>query len=275
MEHGRRLAADAPALSAAALEGPHLLGRIYEPDARDWSLGKLMEIAEPPESIAQQTVEQILEGTEYFSTWPGYLVFWRWLKRQRAPSPPAGHDDHPAWGLDIQLDQGQTNHCVGFAWAGWGDSAPVRDTYQNADAHAIYYEVKVIDGQPKGENGSTVRSGAKAMRARNRLSAYGFAKSTEEIDTWVDESGPLVVGTTWTSDMFSPDANGFVAPTGAPTGGHCYLLIDRLADEDAYLFQNSWGEAWGLNGRFKMKRSEFGSMLSVFGEACCAAELPR
>jgi hypothetical protein len=271
MKEGRRLAADAPTRSAGELIGPHLLGRVFRPDPRDWSLSRLMDIAEPPESILQQTIEHVMESTDYLSNWQAYLVFWRWLKRHR--EPPNKEDTTPPWELDIQLDQGQTNHCVGFGWTGWADAAPVMDQYQNADAHALYYECKVIDGQPKGENGSSVRSGALAMRNRGKLAAFAFAASTTDINQWIDAHGTVVAGTTWTNDMFNPGADGYVKPTGGPAGGHCYLLLDRIDQEDAYLFQNSWGSSWGLEGRFKMKQTDFASLLSDFGEACCTAEL--
>jgi hypothetical protein len=84
----------------------------------------------------------------------------------------------------------------------------------------------------------------------------------------------VVVGTSWTNDMFNPDASGFVKPTGGVAGGHCYVMLEKVDSEDAYVFQNSWGGGWGQNGRFKMKRSDFGSLLADNGEACCAAELP-
>lgn len=276
----RQLAMDPPARSAAATLGRHLLGRIYVPDSRDWSLSRLMEVAEPSSATLQMTVEQVLNTTTYFTNWPDYLTFWRWLKKQKKPHPgpgpgPGPVDTTPSWELLIQLDQGQTGHCVGFGWSGWVDSAPVEGTYQNADGHALYYECKVIDGEPLAENGSTVRSGALALRNRGRLSAFAFATSTTEIDDWINNHGPVVVGTTWTNDMFEPDGQGFVKPTGPVAGGHCYLMIDKIDAEDAYLFQNSWGAGWGQAGRFKMKKSDFGGLLADQGEACCAAELPH
>lgn len=273
MDQDRRLAIDPPARSAADTIGPHLLGRVYQPDPRDWSLERLMEIAEPSDELLGKTVQQVMDQTTYFSDWRSYLVLWRWLKHHKEPVKPA--DTAPAWELTVQLDQGQTNHCVGFGWSGWVDAAPVEGTYQNADAHALYYECKVIDGAPHAENGSTVRSGALAVRARGRLAAFAFARTTQEIDSWIDRQGSVVVGTTWTNDMFHPDADGYVRPTGGVAGGHCYVMLDRLADEDAYLFQNSWGVSWGLTGRFKIKRADFDGLLHDQGEACCAAELPR
>jgi hypothetical protein len=267
-------ASDRPLRSASETVGPHLLGRLFRPDPRDWSIAQLLEIAEPPDSILQKTVEQVLAETTYFSDWRSYLIFWRWLKKQREPAKPAG-DTTPGWQLNIQLDQGQTGHCVGFGWSGWVDALPVEGHYQNADGHALYYECKVIDGEPNAENGSTVRSGALALRNRGRLAAFAFAKNTADIDAWINTNGPVVVGTTWTNDMFSPDAEGFVKPTGASAGGHCYVMLERVDEQDAYVFQNSWGSGWGLDGRFKIKRADFNGLLQDSGEACCAAELPN
>src|SRR5207245_11804461 len=101
MEEGRRLAADGPTRSASDLIGPHLLGRVFRPDPRDWSLSRLMDIAEPPESTLQQTVEQVMESTEYLSNWQAYLVFWRWLKRHC--EPPSKEDTTPPSPPDIQF----------------------------------------------------------------------------------------------------------------------------------------------------------------------------
>ena len=47
MDPVRRLATDPPARSAALDVGPHLLGRIYAPDPRDWSVARLLEVAVP------------------------------------------------------------------------------------------------------------------------------------------------------------------------------------------------------------------------------------
>ena len=176
----RQLAMDPPPRSAALTLGRHLLGRIYKPDPRDWKLSRLMELAEPGDGTLDMTVQQVLDQTPYFTTWPNYLVFWRWVKQQKkGPKPAPTGDTTPGWDLKIQLDQGQTGHCVGFGWAGWVNATPVEGNFQNADGHAIYYECKVIDGEPLAENGSYVRSGALALRNRGRLAAFAFADEHE------------------------------------------------------------------------------------------------
>jgi hypothetical protein len=113
------------------------------------------------------------------------------------------------------------------------------------------------------------------MRARGRLAAFAFATSLAEVNAWLDGHGPVVIGTAWTDDMFQPDAQGFVKPTGAVVGGHCYLLLDHIDGQAAYLFQNSWGAAWGDHGRFRMRAGDMAALLADQGEACCAAELPH
>jgi len=256
--------------------GPELLGRRYERDERDWKMSEVLALDPPAADLMGKTVQEVLDEGTYFSSWTGLLVFWRWIKRVSGdtPQPPPAHDKSRIWEDPIQLDQGQTNHCVGFGWAGWGDAAPVEDRYQNADANAIYYEAKVIDGEPRQENGSTVRSGAKAMVHRRRLGAYVFAANVEEAERWILTRGPVVVGTDWTQDMFTPDAEGFVRPTGRIAGGHCYLLIGYDETSDTLTFDNSWGPAWGLEGRFKMRAPDFAQLLAQHGEACAGLELP-
>ena len=270
--------------------GPHLLGRKIVKDARDWSLYQLVEHAAKlradklratpgPLSGWEMTLRQIHDQTTYMESTSNWRSLLRWCKEHPlappVPAPPKPQGDTtPAWEDLIVLDQADTGHCVAFGWSGWGDAAPIEDTFDNTYAHALYYEIKkTIDKEPGEENGSTVRSGALAMRARGKLSAFAFAKSLAEIDLWLNTQGPIVVGTDWTRDMFEPGAAGYVQPTGALAGGHCYLMLDRIDEENAYLFQNSWGRNWSKNGRFKLLCADFETLLKADGEACCALEI--
>jgi len=130
----------------------------------------------------------------------------------------------------------------------------------------------VIEGQPGNEDGAYPRDGAKAMKARGRLTIYASAASMADILAWLRQHGPLVVGTDWTYDMFEPDVDGYVKPTGGFAGGHCYLLYG--VQGDTLLFKNSWGDNWALDGSFKMKISDWTGLFLAYGEAWTSVELP-
>lgn len=221
--------------------GPHLLGRRYEPDERDYRVERIH-----PEHVAA--------------------------------IPPS-----TVWADAVVLDQGDYGTCVGNGFAAFGISDPIDDAYTEKDARAIYYEATVIDGQPDdpdaqggGQQGSTVRSGAKAMQNRKRIAAYAFATTLDSIREWLANHGPVVFGADWTNDMFNPDGQGFVRPTGGVAGGHCFLCIGYDLTNDSFRFRNSWGRSWGLAGDFLVKSADVSTLLKGIespGEACTAIEL--
>ncbi len=252
-------------LSAADNLGPHLLGRNPSPpDPRDKNYGMAEELS------LDMTLREVQERTSFLSSWFGLLRFWRWIKANR---PPVVTTDSKIWELRQQLDQASTPHCVGFGWAGWHNSKPVdAPLWSNTDGHELYYEIKLIDGEPREENGSSVRSGAKAMRNRGRIDTYVWASTTAEITAWIQQRGPVVAGTDWTGSMFRPDRDGFIRPEGSVEGGHCYLLLGYDASRGAYLIENSWG-SWGQDGRAWIRVDDFGQLLNGNGEACAGVEL--
>jgi len=265
------------------------LGRRVVSDENDWDVPKLrakMAEAKAAQVDPTQTVEQATSGlTSWLDVLRWAAAVWKWLKSlgpKPPPEPPGPPTppDAPAWVNLIVLDQGNYGTCVGNGWAGWGDATPIADTYLEPDARRIYYEATVIDGWPDdpdapggGQQGATVRSGAKAMKNRGKLMAYAWAGSLAEIDDWIDNHGPIVMGTNWYTGMFDTDADGYVHVTGSVEGGHCFLMLDRLPGGAGYLFQNSWGEGWGQGGRFKISTTDLQRLLNEGGEACVAAEI--
>lgn len=255
--------------------GPHLLGRVpNEPDSRDFRSSALLTASPLDIALAKLVANKsVAPATKEFAKAVTQAVNALNPNPPPPPPPPPAPSGDVVWKDTKQLDQGQTGHCVGFGWAQWGNTEPVTDSFANADGHAVYYEAKVIDGQPGQENGSQVRSGAKAMQNRKRNSVYAFAATLDDVKTWVRAKGPVVIGSDWFNDMFNPDAQGFVKPTGSLAGGHCYLLVGDLASEGAFLFQNSWGANWGKNGYFKVKYADFQKLLDNYGDACVSLEL--
>lgn len=176
------------------------------------------------------------------------------------------------WQTGPVLNQGNTPHCVGYAWAGWLMCRPLR-TMNGPTGDQIYYAAKIVDGEPNAEDGSSTRSALKVMMKQGRIANYLWAQNLSDLKTWALTKGSFCLGTDWYNDMFSPDYKGFVTPTGDIAGGHEYLCIGYSTAKKAFRFLNSWGADWGQTGRFWMHESDV-EML-VFGgngDACGAVE---
>ena len=171
------------------------------------------------------------------------------------------------------LDQGMTNHCVGFGGANFGINLPTETNFSNQDGHRLYYLCKEVDGEPKNEDGSYVRSIAQVLREQGRIEAYAFANSLASIKWWLLNRGPIIVGTIWTTGMFTLKPEDIVDISGEPAGGHCYLLNGYRKD-DYIRIQNSWGYGWGTNGQAWISTADFEQIFRYGGEAVTSVELP-
>jgi len=173
------------------------------------------------------------------------------------------------------LDQGHTGHCVGFGCSGLLASTPVPVAgVTNDSAHALYYKCKALDGEPGAEDGSTVRTGAKALQQAGRIGVYFFASSINEAAAYVDEHGPIVLGIDWFDGMFTPDASGIITPGDtAAAGGHCILWYGISVDSKYAVLRNSWGPSWGIKGDCKISIEDLNLIFSNNGEALAATEV--
>jgi hypothetical protein len=275
--------------------GPHLLGRVPSPpDERDFKLSNFTAIGDvemgtvDPYDLISIAEQELKLTTVTFKKWAATsypdVTKTHWFKAFNAltqakenlgPPPPPPSGGFVEWDNPQPiLDQMDTNHCVGFSGAQWGNTLPINDLYTNRDAHAIYYETKVFDGEPNEENGSTMRSLAKALKARGRLTVYAFAETIDEAIEWIKTKGPVMVGTDWLDNMFDADANGLVSATGPTVGGHAYLINGYDAELDQLLYINSWGTNWANDGHFRMSASDAEMLHEELGELLVAVELP-
>lgn len=164
------------------------------------------------------------------------------------------------------------HNCVGFSGASWGINLPVNTLFTNEDGHRMYYECKIIEGEPEQENGAYVRSIAKVLKNNGRLEAYAFAPDMATIRWWLLNKGPVIAGTIWTQSMFTPDENNIITIDANVVGGHAYLLNEWR--EDGYIgIQNSWGKDWGDNGKAYIHYLDFEKIFKYGGEAMAAVEL--
>ena len=229
------------------------LGRVHIPDARDKKY--------PLSSVLNKTA----------TTSRNHRYWW----------------DSAWWG-----DQGYTSHCVAYAWAHWLEDGPITHFYKSREfdpffineGHAekhkslfntttIYNEAQKID-EWDGENydGTSVRAGAKVLKSLGVISEFRWANSLSEVVDAVLNLGPVVVGTWWYSDMFSPDAKGKIKATGEKAGGHAYIINGVNVKKRVFRIKNSWGRSWGKNGHAYISFDDFEKLLNDYGEACMAFE---
>jgi len=266
-------------------------GRIPNPpDKRDWSADKLHEklgvdhkspLPTPDDSLLDKTVrEAISEDNPFFTTWKGILALWRWIKghlKPKPPIPPTPNVDGPLWEDLILLDQGQFGTCVGNGGAGFLACAPIEDAgIDQPFARQLYYDTTCEDGScdPTYQNGATVRSLAKVLQKRGKISNYAFATSIAEVAEWLHNHGPVVIGVGWYYGMEDVDASGFVHLTNGVAGGHCVILRQDRGSVSASLGRNSWG-AWGIGGSgdFLITDADLTKLLSASGDFLLAAEI--
>lgn len=268
----------------------HTLGRIVSPpDARDWKLENFIA----DDATLRDQAEALLKGTvrgykdsRYpnpptpSSNWAKAFALLAQIQGTTPPPPPPPPPTPPNaadWkDPDKPLDQGDTGTCVGNGCAQWGNTDPFEDHWLEADARSIYLDATALYyGAPDTtlQKGCDVRSGIKVLQARGKLTSYASASTTSAITAWLKTKGPVVVGVDWYNDMFDPDKNGLVVPTGGIAGGHCFLLVGVDDAAGVYHCLNSWGTAWGLAGYFRIKVADFAKLLSEQGEAWAALEV--
>lgn len=195
--------------------------------------------------------------------------------------------DQAWWG-----DQAATPQCVAYAWMHWLEDGPVTHFYEDRDfdpsylnekakekhqslfkPQKIYESAQKVDRWPGQDyDGTSVRAGAKILKELGVISEYRWAFTIVDVIQTLLELGPMVVGTWWHRDMFYPDKEGFITPTGEKMGGHAYVLNGINTEKDVLRIKNSWGRQWGDSGHAYIKINDFQKLLQDYGEACIAFE---
>lgn len=173
------------------------------------------------------------------------------------------------------LNQGNTGHCTGFSMAHFGICLPEFTEYTEEDAHQFYYECKKIDGDPLGEDGSTIRSVAKVLQDKGIINNYAFASDIDTIKWWLLNRGSLIMATIWTEGMMSPDEEGLIDIHGYVLGGHAYIVNGWDNETKRFKIVNSWGNKWGKEGMGFMTEKDFEAIFKYGGEALAAVELEK
>ena len=198
----------------------------------------------------------------------------------RLPSPP-DERDYPLDRLKAMLETGEAksvawpnaNHvldqedhpfCVAFGLLGLlntDDELHNDPHFTDADARSFFKTIPGADPL----NGACVRDGLKAAKAAGLIAAYALLRTGAEVDEWLGNHGPVLVGTLWTKGMMKPVSGVVLVGEVFGKDGHCYFWYGQ----DIYyrLGGNSWGTGWGERGLFKMRRCDDKRLRSLGGEA--------
>lgn len=171
------------------------------------------------------------------------------------------------------LDQGDLGACTGFATATCLNHTPymVGRVETDADGITIYSAATRLDAYPgnypPSDTGSDGLSAAKAAVKLGLISGYLHITTPAALASAL-VLGPVIVGTDWYESMFTADANGLVDVNIASglAGGHEYTL-DEITDDGRFGFTNSWGDSFGVGGRFYMTQVQFLGLLAAKGDA--------
>lgn len=215
---------------------------------------------------------------------PGRNV-WHDERSKAFPAPRASTVKtvtHPRYRIGV-LDQGQLGSCTGNSAIGLLASRPFYQTMKLEDkkklgqemAISVYSDATRIDpfrGQyPPTDTGSSGLAVLKVLQQRGLIGRYyhcfGIQHALETLTL-----KPVIIGIPWYSSFNYPDVRGFlnITPDAKPQGGHEVQLRGLNVIGQYVEGWNSWSDAWGLNGRFRMKFETLDRLLKEYGDVATA-----
>lgn len=176
------------------------------------------------------------------------------------------------------LDQKDLGACTGYSSTALVSyiepgfsKLPTTPEEWDALAKAVYSlgtQLDDISGSyPPNDTGSSGLAVAKALQQKGFASGYKHITTAAALATAL-ATGPVIVGTNWYNSMFTPDSKGLIPVTkkSGLAGGHEYVL-DEVTSDGRFGFRNSWGDSFGVAGRFYMKQADFLALLADDGDA--------
>ena len=172
------------------------------------------------------------------------------------------------------LDQGQLGSCTGNATAQALNTDPLmpdgRRLLTEQDAVAIYswatHHDPVPGAYPPQDTGSDGLSVAKAAKHLGLISSYAHAFGLDHT-LGALALRPAIIGIPWLNGMFDPAPDGQLHVTGDIAGGHEICLDELDVERQRVWILNSWGFAWGQQGRAWLTWADLGGLLAQQGDA--------
>lgn len=174
------------------------------------------------------------------------------------------------------LDQDGVGACVGFLDADILNTSMFavsrhRHKYLGNDSGFGFYEYATLidewpgDHWPPDDTGTSVTSGAEAMRKSGYITRYEHAWDFAGFLAALERQ-PVMLGTLWTAGMDDPDSYGLIRPTGGIVGGHAFMAFGVNYVHERIRCRNHWTRQWGVGGDFYVGFKDMEWLIGQNGE---------
>lgn len=118
------------------------------------------------------------------------------------------------------------------------------------------YTAKEGECKFNGTVTSQCPSGSGVLKAYHSKNAYAVGQNVEVIQTEIMTNGPVEATFTVYQDFFSYKSGVYSHVTGGAVGGHAIKMLGWGSEGgvDYWICANSWGEKWGNDGFFLIRR---------------------
>lgn len=179
---------------------------------------------------------------------------------------------HRSYGLP--LNQDYLGSCTANALVGALNTEPNNATSRivpptEANALTVYGRETTDEGHPYPPNdpGGSGLAVCQAAKELGWITSYTHTFNATDALLALTLR-PVLFGTNWYSSFDTPDKNGIVTIANGAfvRGGHEIFANEIIANQQLIGLWNSWGDSYGLGGRFYMSWDTFEQLLAQQGD---------